>query len=171
MNMEEVRFSWESDTFIYATNKFIKRIKFEHTIETEISIDDDGIKNLLVIEKIPQENSFGDKVEIDKYYLGVHVENSEFTNYLVEDGAKFKYIRLLGMTIWDLLGSEQYRSNLVEEIGIKQFKEFRNFITIAGLPRLYDKRFVVFIGDQKVEWENKAIIIFDTLTGKEMAIR
>ena len=158
------------DTLIYATENFLKREKFSNLIEVDMDVEGSHIKKLLITEQVLTTNSLGDETKIEKVHHIIKTKNSK-TPHIVEYGMKQKYANLLEMYAWDYLGSDDYRSSLLKEIGIKKFKEFRDIITIGGPGELVKRRFVILEGYQKIYWENFAIIIVDGFTGEEVAIR
>ena len=59
---------------------------------------------------------------------------------------KSKYADLLEMYPWDYLGSDNYRLSLVNELGTKKFKEFRDIFKMGGPGELVKRRFVLLEG-------------------------
>lgn len=168
----------EWDTLLFGFGDQVHRVEFPNTIKLEIDIHKTSLRSLTVIEEIPAINNLGDEVFINEFYRLVEYIYGQA--HVIEEnkrtfgnrGLKLKYERLLNQPIWNFLGSETYRIDLINEIGIKKYIDFRDLITInvPGNLLLRDK-FILMGGTKKYEFHNYALVILDGFTGEVTLIK
>ena len=132
-------------------------------------------------KEIPSSNSLGDETKIHEFYKLIKPISSDVENQSIitkpnewkigDSGLKLKYERLIGKYIWDFLGDDTYRIDLIERIGFNKYIDFRNLITIGFGSHLLLDRFILMYGSKKYEFHDYALIIIDGFTGDSILIK